>query len=130
MFTENWIHFLCRYCLWILGNAATLINSDSVWRNVVLDAKRRDCFHNAVENKNLAQAINDVLFEIKLLEGSESPFKKLSLSGKSEKTTTSSSSRWVEIIYSLIYLLWFWIICSCCDHICCLSLSFFTSKIY
>jgi hypothetical protein len=93
MFTENSIHFLCRYCLWILGNAATLINSDSVWRNVVLDAKRRDCFHNAVENKKLARAINDVLFEIKLLEGSESPFKKLSLGGKSEKPTTSSSSR-------------------------------------
>ncbi|RHN56804.1 putative P-loop containing nucleoside triphosphate hydrolase [Medicago truncatula] len=82
-----------RYCLWILGNAATLINSDSVWRNVVLDAKRRDCFHNAAENKKLARAINDVLFEIKLLDGSESPFKKLSLGGKSEKPTTSSSSR-------------------------------------
>ncbi|WJX63857.1 hypothetical protein P8452_48692 [Trifolium repens] len=71
-----------RYCLWILGNAATLINSDSVWRNVVLDAKRRDCFHNANENKKLAVAIEDVLFELELLEESESPFKKLTLGGK------------------------------------------------
>ncbi|PNX88413.1 DNA-binding protein smubp-2, partial [Trifolium pratense] len=66
-----------RYCLWILGNAATLINSDSVWRNVVLDAKRRDCFHNANENKKLAGAI-----ELELLEESESRFKKLTLGGK------------------------------------------------
>ncbi|CAJ2652924.1 unnamed protein product [Trifolium pratense] len=82
-----------RYCLWILGNAATLINSDSVWRNVVLDAKRRDCFHNANENKKLAGAIKDVLFEIELLEEIESPFKKLSIGEKSETPTTSSSSR-------------------------------------
>ncbi|KAK2376786.1 P-loop containing nucleoside triphosphate hydrolase superfamily protein [Trifolium repens] len=72
-----------RYCLWILGNAATLINSDSVWRNVVLDAKKRDCFHNANENKKLAVAIEGVLFELELLEESESPFKKkLTLGGK------------------------------------------------
>jgi senataxin len=77
MYVENFV--LCRYCLWILGNAATLINSDSVWRNVVLDAKRRDCFHNANENKKLAVAIKDVLFELELLEESESPFKKLTL---------------------------------------------------
>jgi senataxin len=77
MNVENFV--LCRYCLWILGNAATLINSDSVWRNVVLDAKRRDCFHNANENKKLAVAIKDVLFELELLEESESPFKKLTL---------------------------------------------------
>jgi hypothetical protein len=97
---------LRRYCLWILGNAATLINSDSVWRNVVLDAKRRDCFHNAVEDKNLARAINDVLFEIKLLEGSKSPFMKLSLGEKSEVTTTSSS-RLVEPILSIILIAMF-----------------------
>jgi len=66
------------------------MNSDSVWRNVVLDAKRRDCFHNAISDKNLARAINDVLFEIKLLEGYESPFMKLSLGEKSEASTTSS----------------------------------------
>jgi senataxin len=82
---------LCRYCLWILGNAATLINSDSVWRNVVLDAKKRDCFHNANENKKLARAIKDVLFELKLLEEIDSPFKKLSIGEKSETSTTTSS---------------------------------------
>jgi superfamily I DNA and/or RNA helicase len=73
---------LCRYCLWILGNASTLINSDSVWRNVVIDAKNRDCFHNAEEDKKLARAIKNVLFQIQRLEEFESPFKKRRLGGK------------------------------------------------
>jgi senataxin len=73
---------LCRYCLWILGNAATLINSDSVWRNVVLDAKKRDCFHNAENDEKLAQAIKDVLFKPRLLEEFEPPFKKQNLGRK------------------------------------------------
>ncbi|XP_027368476.1 uncharacterized protein LOC113874453 [Abrus precatorius] len=82
-----------KYCLWILGNAATLINSDSVWRKLVLDAKQRDCFHNAAEDKKLGQAIEDALFEIELLEEPESPFKKLSLRDKYKKATTSSRPR-------------------------------------
>ncbi|RHN56813.1 putative P-loop containing nucleoside triphosphate hydrolase [Medicago truncatula] len=75
-----------RYCLWILGNASTLANSDSIWRKLIIDAKRRDCYHNADEDKKLARVIDDVLFEIELLEESESPFKKLSLCEKSETT--------------------------------------------
>ncbi|KAH1214546.1 putative ATP-dependent helicase C29A10.10c [Glycine max] len=63
-----------RYCLWIIGNATTLVNSDSVWRKVVLDAKTRDCFYNAEDDRKLALAI-----ELELLEESESRFKKLSL---------------------------------------------------
>ncbi|CAJ2652929.1 unnamed protein product [Trifolium pratense] len=82
-----------RYCLWIIGNANTLMDSHSIWRNVVIDAKIRDCFHNADEDKKLAGAIEDVLLELDLLEESDSLFKKLSLGGKTEKSTTSSSSR-------------------------------------
>jgi senataxin len=73
---------LCRYCLWILGNASTLIKSDSVWRNVVLDAKKRDCFHNAEEDENLARAIKNVLLNPRLFEEFEPPFKKRNLGGK------------------------------------------------
>ncbi|KAB1211919.1 putative helicase MAGATAMA 3 [Morella rubra] len=54
-----------RYCLWILGSGVTLLNSDSVWKKVVLDAKQRECFYNAHENKNLARAIADALVELK-----------------------------------------------------------------
>lgn len=79
---------MCKYCLWILGNATTLINSESVWTNVVLDAMKRDCFHNADEDKKLAGAIEDVLYELKLLEESESPFMKLSLGENSKASTT------------------------------------------
>ncbi|PRQ45250.1 putative P-loop containing nucleoside triphosphate hydrolase [Rosa chinensis] len=53
-----------RYCLWILGNSSTLISSDSVWKKLVLDAKRRNCFYNADEDSNLAQAITAALLEL------------------------------------------------------------------
>lgn len=43
----------------------------------------RNCFQDANDDKKLAVAIEDVLFEIKLLEETESPFKKLSIGGKS-----------------------------------------------
>ncbi|PQM32677.1 putative helicase senataxin [Prunus yedoensis var. nudiflora] len=52
-----------RHCLWILGNEATLTNSNSIWKNLILDAKKRDCFYNADEDKNLAQAIAAALLE-------------------------------------------------------------------
>ncbi|KAK7372270.1 hypothetical protein VNO80_05645 [Phaseolus coccineus] len=73
-----------RYCLWIVGNAATLVSSDSIWRKVVLDAKKRDCFHNAEDDKRLSRAIDMAAFELDLLEESDSRFKKLSLGDKSE----------------------------------------------
>ncbi|CAJ2652925.1 unnamed protein product [Trifolium pratense] len=72
-----------RYCLWILGNASTLIKSDSVWSNVVLDAKKRECFHNAEEDEKLARVIKKyVLFNYRLVEEFEPPFKKRNLGGK------------------------------------------------
>ncbi|WVZ23907.1 hypothetical protein V8G54_002451, partial [Vigna mungo] len=57
-----------KYCLWILGNVATLINSNSVWRELVLDAKERNCFHNADEDNKLGEAIEDVILELELDE--------------------------------------------------------------
>ncbi|KAL2504448.1 P-loop containing nucleoside triphosphate hydrolase superfamily protein [Abeliophyllum distichum] len=53
-----------RYCLWILGNSATLLNSGSVWKNLVLDSKDRGCFHNAFDDKNMKQAITSALVEL------------------------------------------------------------------
>ncbi|CAK8566184.1 unnamed protein product [Lathyrus sativus] len=79
-----------RHCLWILGNETTLENSDSVWKELVLDAKERGCFHNADEDKKLAEAIEDALLEIELLDEPESPFKKLSLQDRSERFATTS----------------------------------------
>ncbi|KAG5534409.1 hypothetical protein RHGRI_022509 [Rhododendron griersonianum] len=52
-----------RHCLWILGNCATLINSGSVWRELVIDAKARSCFYDANDDNNLAQAVAGALVE-------------------------------------------------------------------
>ncbi|CAL9239435.1 unnamed protein product [Arabidopsis halleri] len=46
-----------RYCLWILGNEATLTNNKSVWRQLVHDAKARNCFYDAEEDESLVQCI-------------------------------------------------------------------------
>jgi hypothetical protein len=54
---------LCRHCLWILGNEATLTKKFSIWKELVIDAKKRRCFYNADEDKGLAQAIKVALVE-------------------------------------------------------------------
>ncbi|CAA7020232.1 unnamed protein product [Microthlaspi erraticum] len=46
-----------RYCLWILGNEATLTKKKSVWRQLVNDAKSRKCFYYAEEDESLAQCV-------------------------------------------------------------------------
>ena len=54
------IFVLCRHCLWIVGDATTLGNSNSEWEAVVSDAKDRQCYFNAEEDKDLADAIIEV----------------------------------------------------------------------
>lgn len=39
----------------------TLNNSGSVWTELVIDAKKRGCFYNADEDKDLAKAITAAL---------------------------------------------------------------------
>nr|TKW06157.1 hypothetical protein SEVIR_7G223800v2 [Setaria viridis] len=46
-----------RYCLWILGNATTLLSSGSIWADLVCNAKDRQCFFDASSNKALARVI-------------------------------------------------------------------------
>ncbi|KAL9160632.1 hypothetical protein ABFS82_08G213400 [Erythranthe guttata] len=52
-----------RYCLWILGNGATLLNSGSVWQKLVMEAKKRGCFYNADEDKNLSLTVSNSLIQ-------------------------------------------------------------------
>lgn len=53
-----------RHCLWILGNAATLLWSRSFWGELVRDAKDRQCFFDANDNNNLARSILHVKCEL------------------------------------------------------------------
>ncbi|KAG5534407.1 hypothetical protein RHGRI_022507 [Rhododendron griersonianum] len=57
-----------RHCLWILGNGATLMNSGSVWKKLVIDAQARSCFFNANDDKNLVQAVAGALVELNQLD--------------------------------------------------------------
>ncbi|XP_031107496.1 probable helicase MAGATAMA 3 [Ipomoea triloba] len=53
-----------RYCLWVLGNGTTLINSDSVWRDLVQHSKVRGCYYDACNDKNLGKAVADASDEL------------------------------------------------------------------
>ncbi|KAK7359560.1 hypothetical protein VNO77_01521 [Canavalia gladiata] len=57
-----------RYCLWILGNERTLTNEENVWKSLVLDAKRRQCFFDADEDMELAKSIWNVKKELDQLD--------------------------------------------------------------
>ncbi|EYU30857.1 hypothetical protein MIMGU_mgv1a022916mg [Erythranthe guttata] len=54
-----------RYCLWILGDGKTLLNSRSVWQKLVTDAKKRGCFYNVYEDKNLSLAVTNALIRLR-----------------------------------------------------------------
>lgn len=57
-----------RYCLWILGNGSTLLNSGSVWKKLVIDAKSRGCFYNVQEDKKSSLALAGALIELGQLD--------------------------------------------------------------
>ncbi|KAL2322364.1 hypothetical protein Fmac_026743 [Flemingia macrophylla] len=48
-----------RHCLWILGNERALTNKENVWKAIVLDAKKRNCFFDAERDEEMAKAILD-----------------------------------------------------------------------
>ena len=48
---------LFRHCLWILGNERTLTNSESVWRELVHDARNRNCLFDAADDECLRSTI-------------------------------------------------------------------------
>ncbi|KAH7839999.1 hypothetical protein Vadar_011160 [Vaccinium darrowii] len=57
-----------RHCLWILGNERTLASSESVWEALVRDARDRQLFFGADEDKNMAKAILDAKKELDQLD--------------------------------------------------------------
>ncbi|PWA49328.1 uvrD-like Helicase, ATP-binding domain, P-loop containing nucleoside triphosphate hydrolase [Artemisia annua] len=46
-----------RHCLWILGNERTLTNSESVWKELVYDARNRHCLFDADADECLKTTI-------------------------------------------------------------------------
>lgn len=80
------------HCLWILGNERTLCKSDSVWEEIVSDAKNRRCFFSADEDSDIGKTIIDVKKELDQLDDL--------LSGES---TLFENLRWQVLDY-LCYL--------------------------
>ncbi|KAF9620475.1 hypothetical protein IFM89_013092 [Coptis chinensis] len=46
-----------RYCLWILGRGPTLLNSDSVWKKLILGAQNQGCYYDAEKDERLAKML-------------------------------------------------------------------------
>ncbi|XP_075666951.1 helicase sen1-like isoform X1 [Castanea sativa] len=64
-----------RYCLWILGNEATLTKKNTIWKKLVNDAMERKCFYNFHEDKGLADpvlSLSKSLVSLSLRDESES----------------------------------------------------------
>ncbi|KAI4981181.1 hypothetical protein ZWY2020_021666 [Hordeum vulgare] len=53
-----------KHCLWIVGNATTLVTSKTVWQKIVVGAKERGCFFNANDDKDLSGAIVKAVIEL------------------------------------------------------------------
>ncbi|KAK9115677.1 hypothetical protein Sjap_014624 [Stephania japonica] len=53
-----------RHCLWILGNESTLVNCNSVWTKLVLDAKHRDCLFRVEDDDKLAEAMAGAMMKL------------------------------------------------------------------
>ncbi|XP_058731228.1 uncharacterized protein LOC131603010 [Vicia villosa] len=65
-----------RHCLWILGNEKILVSQENVWKSLVIDAKKRRCFFNADENKDLAKVIWNTKRELDQLNSHSVAFRK------------------------------------------------------
>lgn len=57
-----------RHCLWILGNANTLASGNTIWRQIVADAKDRGCFFEAKDDKDLSNTIVNAAIELDEVE--------------------------------------------------------------
>ncbi|KAL1198953.1 putative helicase MAGATAMA 3 [Cardamine amara subsp. amara] len=57
-----------RHCLWVIGNETTLALSGSIWTKLIRDAKRRGCFYQAIDEKNLRDAMNDALLKVDMTD--------------------------------------------------------------
>ncbi|KAF7079843.1 hypothetical protein CFC21_084016 [Triticum aestivum] len=57
-----------KHCLWIVGNATTLVSSKTVWQKIVTDAKERGCFFDANDDQDLSGAIVKAVIELDEVE--------------------------------------------------------------
>ncbi|CAH2071519.1 unnamed protein product, partial [Thlaspi arvense] len=67
-----------RHCLWVIGNETTLALSGSIWGKLIRDSKRRGCFYDAVDDKNLRDAMSDALLKVDMSDAYSS-FRSLSI---------------------------------------------------
>ena len=52
-----------RHCLWVIGNETTLALSGSIWATLISESRTRGCFHDATDEMNLRDAMNEALLE-------------------------------------------------------------------
>nr|XP_043619899.1 uncharacterized protein LOC122591713 [Erigeron canadensis] len=57
-----------RHCLWILGNERTLTNSESVWEELVQDARNRHCLFDADSDECLNMTVINTKKELEQLD--------------------------------------------------------------
>ncbi|KAK1380566.1 hypothetical protein POM88_027310 [Heracleum sosnowskyi] len=102
-----------RHSLWILGNEKTLSNSDSIWEELIRNAKERQCFFNADEDKDLQTVIMEVKKDQDQTDDTFNLDRTFMSRGRSRNTTGQARSL---VSYS-IFIIIFW----CQNYVCLFS---------
>ncbi|KAJ1693613.1 hypothetical protein LUZ63_010311 [Rhynchospora breviuscula] len=53
-----------RHCMWIVGSATTLLESGTIWSDIIFDARKRRCYFDAKDNEDLKKLILNVKNEL------------------------------------------------------------------
>ncbi|KAF3967168.1 hypothetical protein CMV_008817 [Castanea mollissima] len=88
-----------RYCLWILGNEATLTKKNTIWKKLVNDAMKRKCFYNFHEDKGLANPVLSLSKPLASLSLRDELESSSTTNGINSKHTTGRSvvtNKWVR----------------------------------
>ncbi|XP_073025717.1 uncharacterized protein [Primulina eburnea] len=57
-----------RHCLWILGDERTLCQAQSVWKALIVDAKRRHCFYTWKDDRDIDKTVRTATKELEELD--------------------------------------------------------------
>ncbi|KAJ3689681.1 hypothetical protein LUZ61_018845 [Rhynchospora tenuis] len=81
-----------RHCMWIVGSATTLLESGTIWSDIVFDARKRRCYFEAKDNDDLRKLILNVKNELDQLEDLLNP-----------NSVLFSATRW-KVVFSDMFI--------------------------
>ncbi|KAJ4802894.1 P-loop containing nucleoside triphosphate hydrolases superfamily protein [Rhynchospora pubera] len=81
-----------RHCMWILGSSTTLLESGTIWSDIIFDARQRRCYFDAKDNEDLKKLILNVKNELDQLADLLNP-----------NSVLFSATRW-KVVFSDMFI--------------------------